>query len=661
MASEKKLVNVLMVGTGEYTTGFVGGGASGSDKKVGVVGLTLFDLRRRGKVGKLSMVGTNGTKFPAIRQHLDTNISKVYNSLDTSFDSFPANDAKDPDAYKAAIDALSPGDAITIFTPDTTHYPIALYAIERGIHVLITKPAVKTLEHHKELIEAAKKKNVFVFIEHHKRFDPAYADARFKAKKLGDFNYFYSYMSQPKSQLETFKAWAGIDSDISYYLNSHHIDICDSMVTQLGYVPIKVSGSGAKGIATSLGCDPITEDTITVLVTWQKKDDPSKIATGVYTASWTAPQKAGVHSNQYFHYMASNGEVRINQAKRGYDVADDSAGQLQWFNPFYMKYAPDEEGNFNGQTGYGYISFEKFVDAVNNLNAGTVSLDELDARGLPTLTNTIATTAILHAGRIAIDEDREKSKQIFTIGIMDSFIDSLPPDVFDQTTLISLASTLAILATAYVGSLAALPSSTSASYRGLFIWHAFDALIHFFLEGSFLYHCFFSWLPLSSIKNPLALAPTAHNYLSYTNRAYGSQAGGDNPFAQLWMVYAKADKRWAGADLTVISLELLTVFVAGPLACLICYGIAKKDPRTNILIIIVATMELYGGFITFCPEWLTHNYNLDTSNFMYKWVYLVFFNMLWVFIPIWAVWVAVKDINDAFEARGKVATAKKAK
>jgi D-galacturonate reductase len=62
-----KPLDVLMVGTGEYTTGFVGGGASGSDKKVGVVGLTLFDLRRRGKVGKLSMVGTSGFKFPAIR------------------------------------------------------------------------------------------------------------------------------------------------------------------------------------------------------------------------------------------------------------------------------------------------------------------------------------------------------------------------------------------------------------------------------------------------------------------------------------------------------------------------------------------------------------------------------------------------------------------
>lgn len=56
------------VGTGEYTTGYVGGAASGSDKKVGVVGLTLFDLRRRGKVDKLSMAGVSGGKFPGIRE-----------------------------------------------------------------------------------------------------------------------------------------------------------------------------------------------------------------------------------------------------------------------------------------------------------------------------------------------------------------------------------------------------------------------------------------------------------------------------------------------------------------------------------------------------------------------------------------------------------------
>ena len=71
-----------------------------------------------------------------------------------------------------------------------------------------------------------------------------------------------------------------------------------------------------------------------------------------------------------------------------------------------MRYAPDEEGNFAGQTGYGYISFEKFIDAVTAVNEGRVTLDQLDARPLPTLKNTIATTAILHAGRVSLDEKR---------------------------------------------------------------------------------------------------------------------------------------------------------------------------------------------------------------------------------------------------------------
>lgn len=46
---------------------------------------------------------------------------------------------------------------------------------------------------------------------------------------------------------------------------------------------------------------------------------------------------------------------------------------------------------------------------------------------------------------------------------------------------------------------------------------------------------------------------------------------------------------------TVISLELLTVLVVGPLACLVCYDIAKKNPRANILMTVIATAELYGG------------------------------------------------------------------
>lgn len=71
-----------------------------------------------------------------------------------------------------------------------------------------------------------------------------------------------------------------------------------------------------------------------------------------------------------------------------------------------MKYAPDEEGNFAGQGGYGYVSFEKFVDGCQALKDGRKTIDDLDKSGLPTLVNTIATGAILEAGRRSLDEKR---------------------------------------------------------------------------------------------------------------------------------------------------------------------------------------------------------------------------------------------------------------
>ena len=81
--------SVLMVGTGEYTTGYVHDGASGSDKSAGVVALSLFDMRRRGKVGRLLMAGTNGSKFPGIRRHVNSAIARAYKDLDVSFRELP--------------------------------------------------------------------------------------------------------------------------------------------------------------------------------------------------------------------------------------------------------------------------------------------------------------------------------------------------------------------------------------------------------------------------------------------------------------------------------------------------------------------------------------------------------------------------------------------
>ena len=142
-------VAVLMIGTGEYTTGF-GANSSQTDKGAGVVGLTMFDLRKRGYVGDLHMAGVNGTKLPAIRAHMKSVIGGLYpkSDFDFSLKSYPEDDKVDPKAYLTALDALPKGSAVIIFTPDDIHFEQALAAVERGHHVLVTKPVVKTLDEH---------------------------------------------------------------------------------------------------------------------------------------------------------------------------------------------------------------------------------------------------------------------------------------------------------------------------------------------------------------------------------------------------------------------------------------------------------------------------------------------------------------------------------
>jgi hypothetical protein len=44
---------------------------------------------------------------------------------------------------------------------------------------------------------------------------------------------------------------------------------------------------------------------------------------------------------------------------------------------------------------------------------------------------------------------------------------------------------------------------------------------------------------------------------------------------------------------------------------------------------------------------------------MYKWVYLIFFNTLWVWIPIYAIYVGTTEIMNAFRVRAAATGDKK--
>lgn len=377
MASPKALV----IGTGEYVTGLVHGSASGSDKSLGIVALTLFDLRQKGHLSDILLAGTDGTKFPVARDHFDRLIGQVY-GLDTRFRSFPDDDQRDPSVWKAALDMLSPGDLVFVFTPDDLHFEMARAAIKRGLHVLVAKPIVKTSSEHDQLAALARKMRVTVAMEVHKRWDPIYADARTRLRELGDLSYFHGYMSQPKSQLDSFRAWAGRSSDISYYLNAHHIDF-HAWTMQDRARPVSVMASASNGVAEARGLP--TEDSITLMVEWLNHTGTR--GTAVYTSAWIA-STAEVHSQQRFFALHHNGEVRVDQAHRGYHFTSDDGG-YQSPNPLFFRTTPDASGRFAGQQSYGYQSIADFV---------------LGRReNLALVGDTRTTTAILEAGRKSLD------------------------------------------------------------------------------------------------------------------------------------------------------------------------------------------------------------------------------------------------------------------
>ncbi|WP_051335350.1 Gfo/Idh/MocA family protein [Methylocapsa acidiphila] len=385
--------DVLVIGAGEYVTGWTASGASRSDKRAGVALLSLLDLQRRGKIGKIRLCCRDGRRYPAIRTHIAESLSRYAGLRPSDIETSPGDDEVDEQSWESALEALRPGDAAIVAVPDHLHAQITIRAARLGIHAFVLKPLVQTLEENFAICDAAR--NVLVLTDMHKRLDPIYADARDRARRLGDFGYYASYMSQPRRQLETFSAWAGVHSDISYYLNAHHVDWHVWTMEGRGR-PLRVTASKATGVGEAL-LGRSLEDTITLLVDWANIPSGAQ-GTAVYAASWVAPP-SDVHSQQRFFGLWSDGEIRVDQAHRGYSVATLADGYSSP-NPLFMRYS-SSDGGFDGQESYGYRSIAEFIEAVARARAcGSV---EAIPSTLPPPERQLQTTAILEAGRRSLD------------------------------------------------------------------------------------------------------------------------------------------------------------------------------------------------------------------------------------------------------------------
>ena len=229
--------------------------------------------------------------------------------------------------------------------------------------------------------------------------------------------------------------------------------------------------------------------------------------------------------------------------------------------------------------------------------------------------------------------------------------------IFDHKSVLGVSCIVVLGAAACSSSFALLPAKCTTKTRLLFTWHLFDAFVHITLGGTYLYNVFFTSMSTLNIAYTRGLhsqpmTPPGVSFLGDSKHLHGPFYGTSDS-ARLWQEYAKADKRRGGSDPTITSIELIAVFVMAPLAAYVCYLLLnQRHSKARFWMAVVAVSELYGVFMSFSPEWLTGSPNLDTSNVLTLWIYLVFLNSLWVIFPLYVLW----DVHRAFKIEQKSRT-----
>jgi hypothetical protein len=152
--------------------------------------------------------------------------------------------------------------------------------------------------------------------------------------------------------------------------------------------------------------------------------------------------------------------------------------------------------------------------------------------------------------------------------------------------------------------------NTNQTEKVVLLWFLLDACTHLTTELAFVYH---------------SLTTTVERATHWT--------------ALLWKEYAKADTRWGRFHDCTVAMEVVTSLLWGPLALLCAYGVYRRAAWRHFWQLVLCVGELYGGWMTFGPDWLTSFATGKSElnphkHWIHFWIYLFFANMVWVIIPV---------------------------
>ena len=119
-------------------------------------------------------------------------------------------------------------ELVIVNTPNETHYPFAVKALEVGKHVVVEKPFTVTVKEANELITLSKKKNRILTAFQNRRWDGDFLTLKkvIAEKLVGKIVEFEAHYDRFRNYIEsnTWKEEEGIGKGILYNLGSHMLD-----------------------------------------------------------------------------------------------------------------------------------------------------------------------------------------------------------------------------------------------------------------------------------------------------------------------------------------------------------------------------------------------------------------------------------------------------
>lgn len=144
------------------------------------------------------------------------------------------------DDYKKMIEEKNP-DCVFIATPTSSHFEIASYCLEKGIHLFLEKPCCLNYSDTAALRDLARKQRLLIQVGYHNRYLGTFREVKrlVDAKELGDIYHFVAEAYGPvvvREKAETWRSDRKQGGGCLYDYASHVINLANFILGDVDYV-----------------------------------------------------------------------------------------------------------------------------------------------------------------------------------------------------------------------------------------------------------------------------------------------------------------------------------------------------------------------------------------------------------------------------------------